>query len=64
LIDRRPVGERRCRVTLMGGGSELEELRAELEMLARREEAGEDVPTVPLDVDPDAVPLGDEPPAP
>jgi simple sugar transport system ATP-binding protein len=49
---------------LMGGGSELEELQADLEMLARREEAGEDVPTVPLGVDPDAVPLGDEPPAP
>jgi simple sugar transport system ATP-binding protein len=48
---------------LMGGGSELEELQADLEMLARREEAGEDVPTVPLGVDPDAVPLGDDPPA-
>src|SRR3954470_14194720 len=45
---------------LMGGGSELEELQADLEMLARREEAGEDVPTVPLGVDPDAVPLSDD----
>ena len=33
---------------LMGGGAELEELQADLEMLARREEKGEDVPTVPL----------------
>src|SRR6476469_33368 len=41
---------------LMGGGSELEELQADLEMLARREEAGEEPPTVPLGVDPDAVP--------
>jgi simple sugar transport system ATP-binding protein len=49
---------------LMGGGSELEELQSDLEMLARREEAGEDVPTVPLGVDPDAAPLGDEPPEP
>jgi simple sugar transport system ATP-binding protein len=49
---------------LMGGGSELEELQADLEMLARREEAGEELPTVPLGVDPDAVPLGDDPPAP
>ena len=32
----------------MGGGSELEELQADLEMLARREARGEDVPTVPL----------------
>ena len=48
----------------MGGGSELEELQADLEMLARREEAGEELPTVPLGVDPDAVPLGDDPPAP
>jgi simple sugar transport system ATP-binding protein len=47
---------------LMGGGAELEELQADLEMLARREAAGEDIPTVPLGVDPDAVPLGDEPP--
>ena len=49
---------------LMGGGSELEELQADLEMLARREEAGEELPTVPLGVDPDAVPLGADPPAP
>jgi simple sugar transport system ATP-binding protein len=48
---------------LMGGGSELEELQSDLEMLARREEAGEAPPTVPLGVDPDAVPLGDDPPA-
>jgi simple sugar transport system ATP-binding protein len=47
---------------LMGGGAELEELQADLEMLAKREAAGEDIPTVPLGVDPDAVPLGDEPP--
>jgi simple sugar transport system ATP-binding protein len=47
---------------LMGGGAELEELQADLEMLARREAAGEDIPTVPLGVDPDTVPLGDEPP--
>ena len=33
---------------LMGGGSELEELQADLEMLAKREARGEDVPTVPL----------------
>jgi simple sugar transport system ATP-binding protein len=33
---------------MMGGGAELEELQADLEMLARREAAGEDVPTVPL----------------
>jgi simple sugar transport system ATP-binding protein len=33
---------------LMGGGSELEELQADLEMLARREARGEDVPTVPI----------------
>jgi hypothetical protein len=33
-------------------------------MLARREEAGEELPTVPLGGDPDAVPLGDDPPAP
>jgi simple sugar transport system ATP-binding protein len=47
---------------LMGGGSELEELQSDLELLARREAAGEDIPTVPLGVDPDTVPLGDEPP--
>jgi hypothetical protein len=46
----------------MGGGSELEELQADLEMLARREEAGEELPTVPLGTDPDAVPLTDEEP--
>ncbi len=40
---------------LMGGGSELEELQADLEMLARREAKGEDVPAVPLGTDPDAV---------
>jgi simple sugar transport system ATP-binding protein len=44
---------------LMGGGSELEELQADLEMLARREARGEDVPTVPLGSD---VPEGDETP--
>jgi simple sugar transport system ATP-binding protein len=38
---------------MMGGGSELEELQADLEMLARREARGEDVPTVPLGTDPD-----------
>jgi simple sugar transport system ATP-binding protein len=48
---------------LMGGGSELEELQADLEMLARREEAGEELPTVPLGSDPDAVPLADAPPS-
>ena len=32
----------------MGGGSELEELQADLEILARREELGEAIPTVPL----------------
>ena len=36
---------------LMGGGSELEELQADLEMLARREARGEDVPTVPIGSD-------------
>jgi simple sugar transport system ATP-binding protein len=35
---------------LMGGGSELEELQVDLEMLARREARGEEVPTVPLGV--------------
>jgi simple sugar transport system ATP-binding protein len=34
---------------LMGGGAELEELQADLEMLARREARGEDIPTVPLE---------------
>jgi len=33
---------------LMGGGSELEELQADLEMLAKREARGEDIPTVPI----------------
>ncbi len=36
---------------LMGGGSELEELQSDLEMLAKREAAGEEVPTVPLEVE-------------
>jgi simple sugar transport system ATP-binding protein len=36
---------------LMGGGSELAELQTDLEMLARREARGEDVPTVPLGVE-------------
>jgi simple sugar transport system ATP-binding protein len=36
---------------LMGGGSELEELQTDLEMLARREARGEAVPTVPLGVE-------------
>ena len=36
---------------LMGGGSELAELQSDLEMLARREARGEDVPTVPLGVE-------------
>jgi simple sugar transport system ATP-binding protein len=47
---------------LMGGGSELEELQADLEMLARREDAGEELPTVPLGTDPDTVPIADAPP--
>jgi len=34
---------------LMGGGSELEELEADLEMLARREARGEEIPTVALE---------------
>ncbi|MEO8438001.1 MAG: ATP-binding cassette domain-containing protein [Chloroflexota bacterium] len=42
---------------LMGGGSELEELQADLEILARREATGEDVPAVPLGTDPDSVSL-------
>src|SRR6187200_3701217 len=33
---------------LMGGGSELEELQADLEILARREALGEEIPTVPI----------------
>jgi simple sugar transport system ATP-binding protein len=41
---------------LMGGGSELEELQADLEMLARREARGEAPPTVPLGVEADAQP--------
>ncbi len=40
---------------LMGGGSELEELQADLEILARREAAGEDTPATPLGTDPDSV---------
>ena len=36
---------------LMGGGTELEELQSDLEMLARREARGEDVPTVPLEAE-------------
>jgi simple sugar transport system ATP-binding protein len=36
---------------LIGGGEELEELQSDLEMLARREARGEDVPTVPLGVE-------------
>jgi simple sugar transport system ATP-binding protein len=42
---------------LMGGGAELNELQADLEMLARREARGEDVPAVPLGTDPDSVPI-------
>jgi simple sugar transport system ATP-binding protein len=42
---------------LMGGGAELEELQADLEMLARREARGEDVPAVPIGTDPDTAPL-------
>jgi simple sugar transport system ATP-binding protein len=45
---------------LMGGGSELEELQADLEMLARREARGEDIPAVPIGTDPDAAPILDE----
>jgi simple sugar transport system ATP-binding protein len=41
---------------LMGGGSELEELQADLEMLARREARGEAPPTVQLGVEADAQP--------
>jgi simple sugar transport system ATP-binding protein len=48
---------------LMGGGSELEELQTDLEMLARREARGEAPPTVPLgveaDVEPDAASPGE-----
>jgi simple sugar transport system ATP-binding protein len=40
---------------MMGGGAELEELQADLEMLARREARGEDVPAVPIGTDPDSV---------
>ncbi len=36
---------------LMGGGEELQELQSDLEMLARREAAGEAVPTVPLGIE-------------
>ncbi len=39
---------------MMGGGAELEELQADLEILARREARGEDVPTVPIGTDPDS----------
>jgi simple sugar transport system ATP-binding protein len=39
---------------MMGGGSELEELQADLEMLARREARGEDVPATPIGTDPDS----------
>jgi simple sugar transport system ATP-binding protein len=42
---------------LMGGGAELEELQTDLEMLARREARGEDVPAVPIGTDPDTAPL-------
>jgi simple sugar transport system ATP-binding protein len=45
---------------MMGGGAELQELQADLEMLARREASGEDVPTTPIGTDPDAVPFSDE----
>ncbi|MEP6639030.1 MAG: ATP-binding cassette domain-containing protein [Chloroflexota bacterium] len=45
---------------LMGGGSELEELQADLELLARREAKGEDVPAVPIGTDPDSVSLHGE----
>jgi simple sugar transport system ATP-binding protein len=41
---------------LMGGGSELEELQSDLEMLARREALGEAVPTVPLGIEAAAEP--------
>jgi simple sugar transport system ATP-binding protein len=37
---------------MMGGGSELEELQADLEMLARREAKGEEVPVVPIGSEP------------
>ena len=43
---------------LMGGGSELEELQADLEQLASRDADGRAVPAVPLGTDPDATPLG------
>jgi simple sugar transport system ATP-binding protein len=36
---------------LMGGGSELEELQADLESLAKREARGEDIETVPLGIE-------------
>ncbi len=38
---------------LMGGGAELEELEADLEMLAHREARGEEVPAVPLGAEAD-----------
>jgi len=44
---------------LMGGGEELQELQSDLEMLAKREALGEDVPTVPLGVE--AADAGGEP---
>ena len=44
---------------LMGGGEELQELQSDLEMLARREARGEDVPTVPLGVE--SADVGGEP---
>jgi hypothetical protein len=45
----------------MGGGSELEELEADLEMLARREARGEAIPVVPLEppADPGGQVFGD-----
>ncbi len=46
---------------LMGGGAELEELQADLETLARREERGEAVPTVPLGIE--AQPGAEPPPS-
>ncbi|MDQ3493589.1 MAG: ATP-binding cassette domain-containing protein [Chloroflexota bacterium] len=45
--------------SLMGGGSELEELQADLEVLARREERGEPVPTVPLEAEVGEVEAGE-----
>jgi simple sugar transport system ATP-binding protein len=48
---------------LMGGGEELEELQTDLALLARREELGEDVPTVAIGADPDSAVFDDSPPA-